>query len=717
MATARVLVLALAAAFAALALGQAAQAAEPGRAEMSVDWRADVAPHAQFEPLLAKARADGRVRALVALRAQWAPDPLLARAERDGQHETIARLRDGLLATLAPGSYRVVRRYDLLPFVALELSPEALAALERAGLAAQVHEDALEQLDLGTTTQVVEATETTALGFTGVGRRIAVLDSGVDADHPFLAGRVDTSVAACFTTNDCANGIFGPGVAEPCTYTMSNACQHGTHVAGIAAGANGDPDSGPLISGVAPGATIVPVKVLSKVAHSSCAAQDFFCPVSYQADVLAGLEHVANLGNVDAVNMSFGHGAYDAPCKGKEHFYYQLATWLLVANGTAVVASSGNDGDVQGGKWGIKSPACVDGAISVGRVDNMDNVHPTSQSVPTLSLLAPGVDVLSSVDGDYDTMGGTSMAAPHVAGAIAVLRQKAPSATPSELLAALQTTGLPVTDTANGDVTPRLRLLSALVSFGDTGFGVSYAEQVQGGKLVSEGTSVRDLPGGSQSITISGLVAGDTVRKAYLYYMTAGAPDLDAAAFVNGWQYGGTLIGAARAGCDVAGGAAARVYRATVTSQVTGNGTYTIEGIAPGGVGTSLVLVVENHRTLSTRNVIIRAGAMTALAGETMTHAFDVGGPVKDVDLHVGLGQGDGDSEQTMLLGGAGAFGANAFFGSDGQGWDDRNQLVTGTGISGATGVKVVNGQLENRITSVNDCLTWAYSGIAYHDA
>lgn len=514
---------------------------------------------------------------------------------------------------------------------------------------------------------------------------------------------MDTALSACFGL-DCPNGPIGATVAQPCTYTpQSSACQHGTHVAGIAAGANGV-DNGVTFSGVAPGATIVPIKVASPMLDGSC-APDVICPGIFVSDAIAGLQFAHALGNVDVVNMSFGGTTYSSPC-GANEFGYLVAAILLVADGTAVVAASGNGGN----KSQISRPACVQGVISVGNTTNGDAVNGSSNSASFLSMLAPGTLVQSSMNGTFDDMSGTSMAAPHVAGGVAVLMQHDPFATPQEILTAMQQTGKPITD-VNGVTTPRLRLLAAAAALGDTGLEFSYDTLLKGGKLFSEGTSARNMPASSKTITISGIQSGDAVQEARLYFMTAGAPDQDGAIQFQNLQVGGKLVGASRAPCTVADGGATRVYKADVTKYVSGNGTYTINGIAPAGVGASLVVVTSNTSSPHTKHVQIRHGAMTAQAGESMTHAFPGFPPVTDIDFHVGVGDGDATTEDPMKLGPFSLFGINAFSGSDGGDWDDRSWASShGSALSVVSAVNLV----QNWIKTGTDCLAWAYAGLTY---
>jgi hypothetical protein len=115
------------------------------------------------------------------------------------------------------------------------------------------------------------------------------------------------------------------------------------------------------------------------------------------------------------------------------------------------------------------SPACISTAVSVGSTQDgsggtvVDAVSPFSNSSSVLDLLAPGQFIESSVPGGFfGVLAGTSMAAPHVAGAWAVLKQQNPQASVTEVLDAIASTGVPITDTRNGITRPRLQLDAAL---------------------------------------------------------------------------------------------------------------------------------------------------------------------------------------------------------------------------------------------------------------
>ena len=127
--------------------------------------------------------------------------------------------------------------------------------------------------------------------------------------------------------------------------------------------------------------------------------------------------------------------------------------------GIAPVVASGNESRLNG----FSPPACVPGVVSVGRTTNADQVFATSNSASYLSLLAPGTGVVSSVPGGgFGSASGTSMAAPHVAGAFALMRQAHPNAGVSEIVSRLRQTGKPIVDSRQGRTTPRLEVDRAI---------------------------------------------------------------------------------------------------------------------------------------------------------------------------------------------------------------------------------------------------------------
>jgi len=191
----------------------------------------------------------------------------------------------------------------------------------------------------------------------------------------------------------------------------------------------------------------------------------------------------------------------------------------LRANGIATIAAAGN-----GGEQGLSAPACISHAISVGSTiapghGPVDTVSRFSNTDTTLTLLAPGEQIrIAMPGGGYTFSQGTSVAAPHVAGAWAVLRAAKPSASPSEILAALTNTGLPITDQRIAQTTPRIQLdaaLAALLSANSPldGSAVNLSFGDQSLDTESQARSFTLANRGSAPISIGGLmVTGEFAR-------------------------------------------------------------------------------------------------------------------------------------------------------------------------------------------------------------
>lgn len=320
---------------------------------------------------------------------------------------------------------------DRLPYVVVEANPLELDHLIAEGEIAEVHEDALATTSVGASGQVIRAVQARALGATGAGTAIAILDTGVDRRHAFFGKRVVAE--ACFsTTSSTSQSVsacpgsgsaeYGADTARPC---LASGCDHGTHVAGIAAGAG--PRLDPLFHGVAPQARVVAVQVFSALSDSAsdqpCGRRGRAspCALAFTSDIMRALQYVRDVRgqhNIVAANLSLA-GPGSPTCAGDPSAPIIDA---LAAEGVATVAAAGNSGFNDR----IGSPACVPAAVAVGATDNSDQRASFSNVSREVDLFAPGVDIRSSVPGGgYATMSGTSMAAPQVAGAIAALRSSA----------------------------------------------------------------------------------------------------------------------------------------------------------------------------------------------------------------------------------------------------------------------------------------------------
>jgi subtilisin family serine protease len=295
-------------------------------------------------------------------------------------------------------------------------------------------------------------------GLTGAGVKVAIIDSGIDTNHPDFAGRIVAQQCMCSggLTGCCPNGLqtqSGAGAAED-----DNG--HGTNVAGIAAGGGSV-----ALRGGAPAASIVAVKVLD-------AANGF----SDLSDVIAGFDWV-RVNHPDTAVLNASLGTFVLTSGSCDSVFPAMAAAVnnLVSNGTMVFVSSGNNGS----STQMSSPACISNSFSVGAVwdapatsrpflgctDSMITAMLPAcftNSNSTLDLFAPGVFLTSSgAGGGTSTYGGTSQASPLTAGCVAALRAWQPDATVAEIETALKASPVTVTDPKNGLSFPALDCLDA----------------------------------------------------------------------------------------------------------------------------------------------------------------------------------------------------------------------------------------------------------------
>jgi len=411
-------------------------------------------PVSASDPLMDKAKSQGYVRVIARLQA---PDSqlLTGQALLAAQTAAVSRMQ-ALGAPAQPLSAR-------FPLIAADVDARQLAAMRTDPGVAAITEDVLAFPSLAQSGPLVGAPAAFKLGATGKGQAVAILDTGVDAAHPFFGKRV--TAEACFSTTSptqratsaCPNGqseMIGAGAAKPCAAT---GCDHGTHVAGIAAG------RGANFSGTAPEAEIVAVQVFSVFDASACGGLGRAgpCVASFTSDQIRALDYVLTLAKsrpVAAVNMSLGGGRSSGAC---DDDVTKLAIDDLRAAGVATVIASGNDGFVDA----VSRPGCISTAVTVSATDKSDAVAPFANRAEIIDLHAPGVAINSSVPGSsFKAFSGTSMAAPHVAGAIAALRSERPQASLDALEAAMRGAGAVIADPASGLTRSRLRIDAASAS-------------------------------------------------------------------------------------------------------------------------------------------------------------------------------------------------------------------------------------------------------------
>lgn len=428
---------------------------------------------AQVRPLLEKAQQQGSLRVLLRVKTGFQPEGWLAGAAAvAAQRSSIGAAQQTLAEHLSGMTLDTPYRFKTLPLIVTTLTARGLQAALDSGLVSAIQEDIPAAPTLLESTPLIGATSAWASGYSGAGQTIAILDTGVDKTHPFLAGKVVSE--ACYSTTDavhfsssvCPGGAIESieaGSGAPCSLEISG-CDHGTHVAGIAAG------KGASFSGVAKDAALIAVQVFSRFDSSEYCGSSQPCALTWESDQIKGLERIYELRDaydVAAINMSFGGGSFSTPCDSDVR---KLIIDQLRSAGIASIIASGNNGYSDA----LSAPACISSAISVGSTGDgssgatQDAISYYSNSTSYLTLLAPGAVITSSIPGGgYGAKMGTSMAAPHVAGAWAVLASKNPWVGPDDIQAALVNTGLPVYDSRNGITKPRIRLAQALAAILD----------------------------------------------------------------------------------------------------------------------------------------------------------------------------------------------------------------------------------------------------------
>ncbi|NKQ58898.1 S8 family serine peptidase [Amycolatopsis sp. K13G38] len=271
---------------------------------------------------------------------------------------------------------------------------------------------------------------------------VGVLDSGVDAHHPDLAGAVDTRLSA-----GCLSGA-------PDDDWAPTTSPHGTHVAGIVAAA----DDGKGITGVAPGVRVASVKVIDDRGYVDPAA------------VVCGLVWAATHG-MKVVNASFAIDPWGLSCSHADTYgvMYEAisrAVRYATAAGTLVIAAATNEavnltparpGPASGARCDVLPAGLRDVvAVSAVRRDGVKAGY-SSYGLGVVDLTAPGGDgddcVLSTVPGGYGSLCGTSMAAPHVAGVAALVASAHPGIDAGPLRDALEQGARPTPCPTDYDLT------------------------------------------------------------------------------------------------------------------------------------------------------------------------------------------------------------------------------------------------------------------------
>ncbi|MFI6121971.1 S8 family peptidase [Streptomyces sp. NPDC051064] len=268
------------------------------------------------------------------------------------------------------------------------------------------------QASLDRSTKQIGADLAWAAGYDGKGTKVAVLDTGVDAEHPDLKGRIAASEN--FTDSDTTDDRQG----------------HGTHTVSTVGGSGAASDG--KKKGVAPGADLLAGKVLNDSGEGA------------ESWIIAGMQWAVDQ-KADVVSMSLGSTA-PTDCTDPMSV---AAEELAQSKDTLFVIAAGNAGPTLNT---VSSPGCAPSVLTVGAVDRDDSTAVFSSRGPAVGahtlkpeIAAPGVAISAAAAGGrgvyaYRSMSGTSMATPHVAGAAAIVKQRHPDWTAQQIKAALVST-------------------------------------------------------------------------------------------------------------------------------------------------------------------------------------------------------------------------------------------------------------------------------------
>jgi len=306
--------------------------------------------------------------------------------------------------------------YGLIPAIATTLPMDRIDILTEDPEVEMIYPDLPVHTMLDQSVPIIRAPQVWALGDTGKGITVAIVDTGVDGNHPDLVGRL-------VATQD----FSGEG------YKDNHG--HGTHVAGIIGG-SGAASNGKY-KGVAPDVTLMAAKVLKGNGSG------------LMSDVMAGVEWAVQQ-KAHVINLSLG--GPPMPCDGTDAL--SLVCDAAVRAGAVVCVAAGNSGP---GEKTVGAPGCAREVITVGAsvsgptdydtITSFSSRGPTSDGRTKPDICFPGQDIISArasetamghiIDDHYTQASGTSMATPHCAGAAALLLAANPGLTPTQVKARL----------------------------------------------------------------------------------------------------------------------------------------------------------------------------------------------------------------------------------------------------------------------------------------
>ncbi|MEW6714128.1 MAG: S8 family serine peptidase, partial [Nitrospirota bacterium] len=464
-------------------------------------------------------------------------------------------LKQGVIGLLPAEEQETIQDYSHLPMVFMRVnSLGVLQQITERPEVVRVYENEKKYHMLASTLPFIQQPQVAALGMVGTGTTVAVLDNGIDLTQPAFGTCTSPVPGFCSDTNPPAAPA---GCKISCTRDFDNGTDHnhGSNVTGIVLGVASD----------------------TRVAALNVFRNDGY---AYSDRIIQAINwSITNKTayNIVAMNLSLGGGGSTTPCGGDV-----FATPVFNARQAGILAAiaSGNNAFTNM----ISSPGCVPAAVSVGAVYDLnygvqswsvctdttsvpDKVVCFSNSASFLTMLAPGAHVDAAGRVNYS---GTSMATPHIAGSIAVIKgaNAFPGDTPDQVVTRMTSTGVPDTDPKSGVTTPRIDLLAAVGGGGGT-FSISGTVTTGGG-----------TPMTGVTITLGGAGAGTTTTNASGNYSFTGLSNgtYTLTPSIAGYTFSPTSRTAIISGANITG----QNFVGTLTG-----GTYSISGRVTTGGGSS----------------------------------------------------------------------------------------------------------------------------------
>ena len=399
--------------------------------------------------VLQELEENGQAEVIVVLRERITANPkeeqqVIAAAQKQVLNSMALEDQKGLLG-IEQQEFELVHQYTTINAFSGSITKDGLDKLREDYRVVGIKADKPVVLFLDNSVPLVNARQLHNLPLnqtiTGTGQTVCIVDTGIDYSHSAFGG--------CTYQQFLAGGcrvVGGYNVADN-TSDPLDLNGHGTHIAGIVA------SNDTIYKGVAPDANLAAVKVFPGSSSGTT-----------EAVVIAGIDwcitHAVNL-SISVISLSLGDGSLNnASCDSSS---LGIAVNQAVDAGLLVSVASGNNGY----STGISSPACASKVVSVGSTTVSDVIPAYSNSGAILDVLAPGSAIKSaSAAGNFVPRTGTSMAAPHVSGAMVLIKQYFSqfynySLSSAEVELRLKK-GVNITDARNSLVFPRLDLYLAI---------------------------------------------------------------------------------------------------------------------------------------------------------------------------------------------------------------------------------------------------------------